>query len=200
MDTLHVNHTSSCTCECEHQSAHANLLKSVSNLILMYLDLDIICMNIWCRKNIYGCMLWGRNSTSTLHFNPMSSRGHGSQLGRDPRHDKGQCNETNDQHHRCHTNHPSHNTTGSLLHLGKKLPTLLSRKLWWNSMVFWKSIWNDGDPWIWKSMTLMEIRESPTFASDNSPFHESSQPARLELQDTVHRDCLEAKRDFHHGW
>ena len=127
-----------------------------------------------------------------------------------PRHDEGQCNETKDQHHRCHTNHPSHTTIFSLTQL-----------------VLWRAVFN---------MTKNQLRFRHTFHSQKTlnqlncetpsnlkhgpmmvhKFYETgpclrvfvspifvithrllgSQPGRLQLQDTVHHWDLEA-RDFH---
>lgn len=56
---------------------------------------------------------------------------------------------------------------------------------WWWTHEFDGNLWNS-----WKFV-------SPTWYHLITHRRESSQPGSLELQDTVHRDCLEAKRDFH---
>lgn len=72
-----------------------------------------------------------------------------------------------------------------------------SSQLWWNFMVFFKHLkwWWTHEFYgnLWNSWKFV----SPTWYHLITHRRESSQPGSLQLQDTVHRDCLEAKRDFH---
>lgn len=153
-------------------------------------------------------MLWCRNSTSTLHFNPHVQSLRTAFTTKPPRHDEGQCNETNDQHHRCHTNHPSHDTTGFLLHLWKaclpeKVTDVIPINCGETSWYFFKYLkwWWTHEFYgnHWKSMKLMEIRFSHVISSDNSP--SGKQPT---WKPSAARHCSSrlpgSKEGLPHGW